>query len=79
MVILRNLKNSVIESDHGTVTYLDHEWNVVTSLIASVDHKKSLVEGGTNDIQNLVPSCRYCNEARAKNVSLLTKNQNSHV
>ena len=30
----------------------------------SVDHMTSLSQGGTNDIDNLVPACRPCNSSK---------------
>ena len=49
---------------HTRIAYIKDN-QVIDCLMASVDHKLPLVEGGTNAISNLVPACRYCNELRA--------------
>lgn len=55
----------IVSMDHGSITYLDGE-DTIQKLIASVDHKVGLLEGGSNEMENLVPSCRYCNENRGR-------------
>lgn len=66
IVMMRSiLKEYVLDIDHGSITYKNGE-EVVQKLLASVDHKVGLVDGGNNQFDNLVPSCRYCNEGRGR-------------
>lgn len=70
IVQLRSVpKDEILGTDHGYVTYLDGR----KVLIASVDHLISLFEGGTSDMVNLVPSCRFCNEDRGRQTERLLK------
>lgn len=67
LVLLRAIpKSSIIDINHGLIAYRVETGEVREGLIASVDHKIGLVDGGTNEMSNLVPSCLYCNEARGR-------------
>jgi hypothetical protein len=66
IVMLKSISvTSIVDVDHGSITWQEGN-KTVTKYIASVDHKVGLIDGGTNDIDNLVPSCRYCNELRGR-------------
>ena len=66
ITMLRSIPEEwILYLDHGIITYKKNG-NFRNVLIASVDHKIGLVDGGTNSIDNLVPSCRYCNEQRGR-------------
>jgi 5-methylcytosine-specific restriction endonuclease McrA len=57
MKISKNVREVVRKKYNGKCAYcgtdLPHGWNV--------DHIKPLVMGGTNDLENLNPACKECN------------------
>ncbi len=65
IILRREVPNEqIIQEKHGIITITDGP--VVKEIkLASVDHVKSLADGGTNDWDNCVPSCWFCNNKRS--------------
>ena len=49
---------------HHFVVWKTNEGKLDQALIASVDHLLPRSRGGHNGQENLVPACKFCNEAR---------------
>jgi hypothetical protein len=81
LVILSVIQKTYIITarDHCTVTYLKDGVSM-QNLIASVDHLVGVFEGkDTNDITNLVPACRICNEERGNRIAWEKNNGQSQT
>ena len=53
-----------MESSRGEIEYFDKYARKQRGLMFTVDHLKPKRNGGTDNLDNLVPSCRYCNLQR---------------
>lgn len=53
----------VFKRDHFTCQYCGR---MAPDVILEVDHIKPVAEGGTNDMMNLVTSCKDCNQGKGK-------------
>lgn len=60
-----DVPGSVISVDHCEVVWRASHKQIVTSLIATVEHLVPVSEGGTNDLSNLRLACYPCNAKRA--------------
>lgn len=54
----------VVQEKHGVITFFSGP-NLYEFKLASVDHIVELADGGTNDWNNTVPSCWFCNNERS--------------
>lgn len=54
----------------GMITYRTNAGSITRKAVASVDHLNELRNGGSNDPENLKPSCVRCNNERDKGPSL---------
>lgn len=58
----RDLRSRVWEFTRGQCWYCGVHCNPFIDFC--IDHVVPLARGGTNDIENLVPACSYCNQAK---------------
>lgn len=68
--ISKKLRFEVFKRDSFTCQYCGRK---APDVVLEVDHIKSVAEGGTNTILNLITSCRECNRGKGK--KKLSENQ----
>src|SRR5687768_14667269 len=56
----RNVKEFVWSMTYGKCWYCGSNLNPFSNFV--VEHMIPLCRGGTDDIENLVPACSYCNQ-----------------
>lgn len=59
----KKIRFEVFKRDHFTCQYCGR---MAPDVILEVDHIKPVAEGGTNDMINLITSCRDCNRGKGK-------------
>lgn len=59
----KKIRFEVLKRDHFTCQYCGAK---SPDVILEVDHIKPVAEGGTNDMFNLITSCRDCNRGKGK-------------
>ena len=62
--ISKKIRFEVFKRDQFTCQYCGR---MAPDVILEVDHIDPVAEGGTNDIVNLITSCRDCNRGKGKN------------
>lgn len=62
--ISKKIRFEVFKRDQFTCQYCGR---MAPDVILEVDHIDPVAEGGTNDIMNLITSCRDCNRGKGKN------------
>ena len=59
----KKVRFEVFKRDHFTCQYCGR---MAPDVILEIDHIKPVAEGGTNDMINLITSCRDCNRGKGK-------------
>lgn len=63
-VIPKKLRNRVFAEKGTRCFYCDVDLLTLVPRNRTIDHLNQIYQGGTNDFDNLAPSCRFCNTSR---------------